>query len=68
MRQSIKDFVSIVADELQIKESIYEFGSLQVAGQESFADLRPLFPGLEYVGADMREGPGVDKILNLHDI
>ncbi len=68
MRQSIKDFVSIVADELQIKEPIYEFGSLQVAGQESFADLRPLFPGLEYVGADMREGPGVDKVLNLPNI
>jgi SAM-dependent methyltransferase len=68
MRPTIKDFVSIVANTIPIKEPIYEFGSLQVAGQESFADLRPLFPGLEYVGADMREGIGVDKVLDLHDI
>lgn len=68
MRQSIKDFVSIAATTLPIKESIYEFGSLQVPGQEGFADLRPLFPGREYVGADMREGTGVDKVLDLHDI
>jgi SAM-dependent methyltransferase len=30
-----------------------------------FADLRPLFKNKKYVGCDMREGPGVDKILNL---
>lgn len=68
MRQTIKDFVSVLASSLPIKEPIYEFGSLQVSGQEGFADLRPLFPGQEYVGADMREGTGVDKLLDLHDI
>ena len=68
MRQTIKDLVSIVVSTLQIKEPIYEFGSLQVSGQEGFADLRPLFPGKEYVGVDMRQGIGVDQILNLHKI
>ncbi len=68
MRQTIKDFVSIFSNCLTIEEPICEFGSLQVPGQESFADLRPLFPGKEYVGADMRQGPGVDRVLNLHDI
>jgi len=68
MRQTIKDLVSIVASTLPIEEPIYEFGSLQVSGQEGFADLRPLFPGKEYVGADMRQGIGVDQILNLHEI
>lgn len=68
MRQTINDFVSIAASTLPIEEPIYEFGSLQVPGQEGFADLRPLFPGREYVGADMREGTGVDKVLDLHDI
>jgi SAM-dependent methyltransferase len=33
-----------------------------------FADLRPLFPGRKYVGADMRMGPGVDVVLDLHRI
>ena len=68
MRATIKDFVSIVALTLPIKAPIYEFGALQVPWQEGFADLRPLFPGKEYIGADMREGPGVDKILDLHHI
>jgi SAM-dependent methyltransferase len=64
----MKDFVSLVASTLPIREPIYEFGSLQCEGQIAFADLRPLFPGREYVGADMRTGPGVDKVLNLHNI
>jgi SAM-dependent methyltransferase len=68
MRQTIKDFVSIAASSLPIKEPIFEFGSLQVRGQEGFADLRPLFPGREFVGADIRQGTGVDKVLDLHDI
>jgi len=68
MRESIKEFVKIVADTLPIPEPIYEFGSLQVPGQESFADLRPIFGGKEYVGCDLQEGSGVDRILNLHDI
>jgi len=68
MRQTIKDLASIVASTLPIEEPVYEFGSLQVSGQEDFADLRPLFPRKEYVGVDMREGPGVDKLLNLREI
>jgi len=28
-------------------------------------DFRPLFPGAEYVGIDMAEGPGVDAVLDL---
>jgi SAM-dependent methyltransferase len=68
VRQDIREFVSVAARTLPIKEPIYEFGSLRVPGQEALADLRPLFPGREYVGADMREGTGVDKVLDLHDI
>lgn len=43
MRESIKEFVKIIADTLPIVEPIYEFGLLQVPGQESFAYLRPIF-------------------------
>ena len=68
MRRAIKDFVQIVASTVPVKGPIYEFGSYQVATQEGFADLRPFFPGMEYIGTDMREGPGVDIVLNLHDI
>jgi len=68
MRDSIKEFAIIVSTTLPIIEPIYEFGSLQVPNQIGFADLRPLFKNKEYIGCDMREGPGVDKILNLHTI
>ncbi len=68
MRQIIKDLISITASALPIEEPIYEFGSLQVPGQEGFADLRSIFQGKKYVGADMRQGLGVDQVLNLHDI
>jgi ubiquinone/menaquinone biosynthesis C-methylase UbiE len=68
MRSSIKDFVRIVSSSLPIYGPLYEFGAFQVETQEGFADLRPFFPGIQYIGADMREGPGVDIVLDLHDI
>jgi SAM-dependent methyltransferase len=68
MRESIKHFVKICSETLPISEPIYEFGAFQVERQEGFADLRPLFPGKKYVGADLRKGPGVDVLLDLHDI
>jgi SAM-dependent methyltransferase len=66
VREEIKRFVRICAETLPLSDPIYEFGSLQVP--KGFADLRPLFPGKKYIGADMREGPGVDMVLNLHNI
>ena len=68
MRQTIKDFVCLASTSLPVVEPIYEFGAFQVPSQEGFSDLRSLFPGRNYIGADMREGPGVDVILNLHSI
>jgi len=68
MRELVKEFVKIVAETLPVGEPIYEFGSLQVPGQEGFADLRPLFEGKEYIGCDLQEGPGVDRVLDLHNI
>ena len=68
MRQSVKEFVELCRDCLPIAEPIYEFGSMQVPGQVGFADLRPIFPGMKYVGTDIRPGPGVDRILDLHEI
>ena len=44
---------------------VLEIGSFQVPDQEATADLRPLFPGMEYIGCDMRSGPGVDRVERL---
>ena len=68
MRELIRDFAALASQTLPLEGPIYEFGAFLVPGQEQLADLRPLFPGRQYVGADMREGPGVDMILNLHDV
>ena len=68
MRKPIKQFVKFCAGNLPLVEPIYEFGSFQAPKQTGFADLRPLFSGKKYVGADMRLGPGVDVILNLQHI
>ncbi|MEI6634262.1 MAG: methyltransferase domain-containing protein [Chlamydiota bacterium] len=68
MRKAIREFVSIVAASLPVPDPIYEFGSLLLPGQGEIADLRLLFPGRAYVGVDMRKGPGVDRVLDLHDI
>jgi SAM-dependent methyltransferase len=68
MRKPIRKYVQLVLDTLPIMEPVYEFGSYQVAEAPQDADLRPLLTGRDYVGCDMRVGPGVDKVLNLHDI
>ena len=68
MRKSIRGFVDIVSQSLELDAPICEFGAWQADGQEQLADLRGLFPGKQYIGADMREGKGVDQILDLHDI
>ena len=68
MRPNIRQFVEVVSRTLPIAGPIYEFGSYRVKGQEELADLRPFFPGKEYVGCDMRPGLGVDRILDLHGI
>ena len=68
MIESFQHFALLCARSLPILEPVYEFGSWQPPGQGSFADLRPFFPGRKYVGADMRDGPGVDCLLNLHHL
>ncbi len=68
MRKPVRDFVELAARTLPLAGPVYEFGSLQVQGNPELEDLRPLFSELEFVGCDMRNGPGVDKVLDLHAI
>jgi hypothetical protein len=43
--------------------SVLEVGSLNVNGS-----VRGLFDGVAYTGIDMQEGPGVDVVMNAHDL
>ena len=65
MRQFIRDFCKVTEQTLDLVPPIVEIGSYQVPGQEELANLRPLFPSKEYIGCDMRSGPGVDRVENL---
>ena len=62
MRQSVKDYLARVLVRYPVMNPIYEIGSYRVEGQEEFADLRPFFPDKAYIGCDMREGLGVDRV------
>lgn len=62
MRDHNKTFCRLVAETFQCPGPVLEFGAFQVEGQEEYADLRGLFPGRDYVGCDMRPGPGVDRV------
>ncbi|HRF88752.1 MAG TPA: hypothetical protein PK244_09190, partial [Pseudomonadales bacterium] len=68
MRKSLWKYINIVLETLPIAEPIYEFGAYQVEDSGQETDLRPLFADKVFVGCDMRAGPGVDKVLNLHHI
>ena len=62
MRDHTKAFCRFVAEGFDCPAPIVEFGSFQVEGQLDYADLRDYFPGQEYLGCDMRPGPGVDRV------
>lgn len=46
-------------------EPVYEFGARRADGQGD-RDIRSIFAGRNYVGCDYRDGPGVDRVLDLH--
>lgn len=61
----MRELVRTVAETLPTSGPVYEFGAFQVPGQEDIADMRGFFPDVEYIGTDMREGRGVDQIVDV---
>src|SRR6516164_1987344 len=57
-----------VTETFSLLEPIIEIGAYQVPGQEEQIDLRSLFPGRDYRGIDIREGPGVDLVGDVEDL
>src|SRR4030042_3066499 len=68
MRRSINLLLKSLYKKCEFVEPIYEFGSLIVPGQASRSRLKEFFPNKTYVRTDLRSGPGVDRILDLHNI
>src|SRR5688572_8333356 len=65
MNSFLRGVVQAVAESFPLPEPILEIGSYQVEGQESLCELRSFFPGCEYLGVDIRPGPGVDLVGNV---
>jgi len=65
MNHFIHGVARAINETFALPEPILEIGSYQVEGQQSLANLRALFPHPQYVGVDMRPGPGVDCIANV---
>jgi SAM-dependent methyltransferase len=70
MRQENKDFLARMIEKFpdNFREPILEVGSFRAEGQEELADIRGMFPGKKFVGVDMRQGLGVDRIENAHSL
>lgn len=65
MRTNVRAFVQIAAESFALDGPVYEFGAYLVENQAGRGDLRKFFPGRRFVGCDMREGPGVDRVCDL---
>jgi len=62
MRRAIRTSVGLFAEAFSPIGPIVEVGSLYLPGYEALSDLRDLFPGRQYIGCDIRQGLGVDRI------
>jgi SAM-dependent methyltransferase len=64
MQRVIRDFAADVVQAIELPDPIVEFGAMHVEPDQP-TDLRDLFPGRSYLGTDMRQGPGVDRVEDL---
>ena len=62
MMPLILDFARDAIERLSPEPPVLEVGSRPAEGQERFGLLRDLFPGAEFLGTDIQEGPNVDQV------
>lgn len=66
MRVTLLKLLEELCPVVPFPQPIYEFGSFRVPGQEHLPNVREFFPGMTFVGCDLRPGPGVDELQDLH--
>jgi SAM-dependent methyltransferase len=66
MRGNVLELVRVIASLVDLPEPIVEIGSFQVPNQPYASDLRPFFPGKQFIGCDARPGTGVDRVEDVH--
>jgi SAM-dependent methyltransferase len=65
MNHLIHGVTRAITETFDLPQPILEIGAYQVEGQQRIANLRTLFDTREYIGVDMRPGPGVDCVANV---
>jgi len=68
MRPAVLEFARDVARGFPLAEPLVELGARAAEGQEGIADLRGIFGAREHIGCDIQEGPGVDRIEDIHHL
>jgi SAM-dependent methyltransferase len=68
LRYGALQFARDVAEQFTLAEPLVEVGARAAEGQEDIADLRKLFGVGDYIGTDIQEGPGVDRIEDVHKL
>ena len=68
MRPDVLSFARDVAENFEIAEPLVEMGSRAAEGQESIADVRPIFGATTHIGCDIQPGLGVDRIEDIHHL
>ena len=68
MNQFLRGVARAAIESFELPDPVLEIGSYQVQGREALVNLRQLFPGREYVGVDMRPGPGVDCVAEVEQL
>lgn len=66
MRTTLLNLLDKLTVSTALPEPIYEFGSYRVPGQRHLPWVRDYFPGRRFIGCDLRPGPGVDEVQDLH--
>jgi SAM-dependent methyltransferase len=62
MRRAINTSVKLFCESFEPTGPIVEVGSYYMLNYQHLSDLRPYFPNQQYIGCDIREGLGVDRI------
>jgi SAM-dependent methyltransferase len=68
MMRAINTSVRLFAEVFEPPGPVVELGAFYPPGYGWLSDLRPYFPGREYVGCDLRPGNGVDRIEDAQEL
>ncbi len=66
MREVVRNFARDVAENFELQEPVVEMGARAAEGQEDIAVVRGMFKVDDYIGCDIQEGLGVDRIEDIH--